>query len=80
MLRIYQIGKYERGLLFRGRDFVDVLKPGRHMFWDPLLKLRLDREDVTMPELDTPWLDVIAATLLLVLLQLKKCKSQDADS
>lgn len=59
MIRLIKIGKYERGLLFRDRDFVDVLKPGRYVYFDPLFKLRVEIEDVTVPALTAPGLDVI---------------------
>jgi hypothetical protein len=42
MIRTFKIAKYERGLLFRERDFVGVLQPGRYVYFDPLFKLRVE--------------------------------------
>jgi regulator of protease activity HflC (stomatin/prohibitin superfamily) len=57
-----KVGKYERGLLFRGRDFVGVLQPGRYVAFDPFLRRKVVLEDVTEPMLDTEELDVIVAS------------------
>jgi regulator of protease activity HflC (stomatin/prohibitin superfamily) len=51
MLRKLKIKPHERGLLFREGEFLDVLHPGTHWTFDPLMKLRLD---VVSPR--NPWL------------------------
>jgi regulator of protease activity HflC (stomatin/prohibitin superfamily) len=51
MFRSIKIKPHERGLLFREGAFIDVLRPGRHWYLDPLFKLRVD---VVSPR--SPWL------------------------
>jgi regulator of protease activity HflC (stomatin/prohibitin superfamily) len=65
MIRIFNIARYERGLLFSGRDFVGVLGPGRYLRFDPLWRLRIFIEDVTEPMLEVEALDVIVASRAL---------------
>ena len=36
-VRFLKIRKFERGLRFRNREFRGVLRPGRHLLFDPLL-------------------------------------------
>ena len=43
MIRLINIGKYERGLLFRNREFYKVLRPGRHLVFDPLFRVTCDK-------------------------------------
>lgn len=42
MLKRIRIRKYERGLLYREREFVGVLRPGLYRRFDPLGRLRVD--------------------------------------
>lgn len=53
---------YERGLLFREGEFEALLQPGRYLYFDPLYQLSVEIEDVTLPSLVTPELDVIVAS------------------
>src|SRR5262245_46343740 len=41
-VRYVKVRAHERGLLFQDREFVRVLRPGRHFLWDPLAKARVD--------------------------------------
>ena len=42
ILKRYRIHSYEAGLLFRDGEFVCVLGAGRHWFFDPLSRVRVD--------------------------------------
>lgn len=42
IVRRFKVRQHERGLLFRDGDFVGLLPPGRHIFVDPLRKVRVD--------------------------------------
>jgi len=55
MIRRIKITAHERGLLFREGDFLGVLTPGVHWYFDPLLKLRVDK---VTPR--NPWLVVMS--------------------
>lgn len=59
MLRWIEIRPFERGLLYRDRVFTGVLRPGRHLLFDPLLRARVVRVSVRETFLDAPDLDVI---------------------
>jgi regulator of protease activity HflC (stomatin/prohibitin superfamily) len=59
MIHWFKIARYERGFLFRDRDFVRVLEPGRYLYFDPLFRLRIEIEDVTGPRIDSERLEVI---------------------
>lgn len=59
VMRIFKVREYERGLLFRRDEFVDVLGPGCHVIWDPLRRLRLDKMSIRGPWLEHPELDLI---------------------
>ena len=59
MIRWFYIAEFERGLLFRRKNFVSVLKPGRHVFFDPLRRLSLEIFDVTQASLTHRYLDVL---------------------
>jgi regulator of protease activity HflC (stomatin/prohibitin superfamily) len=59
MIRIFKIARHERAFLFRERDFVRVLPPGRHVYIDPLFRLRIELEDVTAPRVESDRLDLI---------------------
>jgi len=58
-IRWFNVRKFERGLLFKDRDFVEVLAPGRHVFLDPLRKIRVDIVSVRNVWLSHPDLEVI---------------------
>ena len=60
VLRRFKVREHERGLLFRDREFKEVLRPGRHLVWDPLFKVRVDVVSVRDVWLDHKDLDVIA--------------------
>ncbi len=59
MVRIVRIRENERGLVFRNREFSGMLKPGRHFFFDPLMRVRIERVSVRDTWLRHPELDVI---------------------
>ncbi len=59
VFRRFKVREQERGLLFRDRQFEDVLGPGVHWRFDPLRKLRLDVAEVRQPWLEHAELDVI---------------------
>lgn len=59
MIRWFKVARYERAFLFRDRDFVRVLTPGRYLYFDPLFRLRVELEDVTGPRVESERLDVI---------------------
>jgi len=59
MFRRLKINAHERGLLFREREFLGVLKPGVYWRFDPLLKLRLQTVDPRNPWLTHNELDLI---------------------
>jgi hypothetical protein len=42
MFHRYKILTHERGLLFREGDFIDVLRPGVHWYFDPFMKMRME--------------------------------------
>jgi regulator of protease activity HflC (stomatin/prohibitin superfamily) len=54
-----KVGKLEKGLLFREREFQGILEPGRYWFCDPLGKVRVDVVSVREPWLVHRDLDVI---------------------
>ena len=58
-MRRFLIGRHERGLLFREKEFKLILDPGRHWFFDPLYKIRVDTVSVRDPWLIHKDLDVI---------------------
>lgn len=51
--------EHERGLLFRNQRFERILGPGRHVLFDPLNELRIDRVSVRETRLAHPDLEVI---------------------
>ena len=59
MIRWFKVARYERAFLFRDRDFVRVLPPGRYLYFDPLFRLRVEIEDVTGPRVESESLEVI---------------------
>ena len=58
-IRWIKIREFERGLLFRNKEFRGVLRPGRHLFIDPLWRVRVDKVSVRQPWLEHPDLEVI---------------------
>ncbi|HYG73888.1 MAG TPA: slipin family protein [Planctomycetota bacterium] len=58
-MRKFKIGTHERGLLFEENEFKVMLDPGRHWFFDPLWKLRVDKVSVREAQLRHKDLDVI---------------------
>ena len=59
MIRLIKIREFERGLMFRDREFRKVLRPGRHFLRDPLLRVRVVKVSVRDTWLVTDDLDVI---------------------
>ena len=57
-----KIAQYARGLLFRDRDFVGVLRPGSYKYFDPLFKLQVEICETSEPALESYRLDVIVAS------------------
>ncbi len=60
LFRWIKIRELERGLYFHDRMFRGVLRPGRHFFVDPLLRVKVKVVSVRDPWLAHPDLDVIA--------------------
>lgn len=52
------VAPHERGLYFKDRKLVQVLEPGVHWVFDPLDRKQVSVCDVTVPELDSPRLEV----------------------
>jgi hypothetical protein len=52
MYRKFHINKDERGLLFRKGDFVCVLQPGDHVFFDPLKRYSVEKFALAKPYFD----------------------------
>ncbi len=59
LMRRFKVRAHERGLVFRDRQFEDVLGPGVHWQLDPLRKLQVEIVDVRSPWLAHIDLDVI---------------------
>jgi regulator of protease activity HflC (stomatin/prohibitin superfamily) len=59
ILKSKKIRSYEKGLLFRDREFVGLLGTGRHWFFDPLGRVRIDVVSQRVPWLTHADLDVI---------------------
>lgn len=66
MIHLIKIRKYERGLLFRDGDLRRVLRPGRYVIFDPLLRTKLERRSVRDVWLNSNDLDVIVRSGALV--------------
>jgi len=60
IVRRIKVREYERGLVFRENVFEDVLHPGVHWLWDPLLRLRVDVVSVRDSWIDHGELELIA--------------------
>jgi hypothetical protein len=65
ILRLIKIRKFERGLVFRNRDFERALAPGRHLLVAPLGRLRIHRMSVRAPWVEHPDLEVIVRSGVL---------------
>jgi len=50
IFRKFVVRKNERGLLFKDGDFVDFLEPGIYRYFDPFLKIQVERYDLSVPE------------------------------
>ena len=59
LIRRFKVRAHERGLVFRDKQFEDVLGPGVHWRLDPLRKLRVEIVDVRSPWLAHADLDLI---------------------
>ncbi len=59
MFRYVKIRKYQRGLMYRDKEFRQVLRPGRHFIFDPLFRVQVEVVSVRDVWLLTPDLDVI---------------------
>ena len=42
MIRYIKIRKYERGLIYRDKEFQKVLRPGRHLIFNPLFRVKIE--------------------------------------
>lgn len=60
MLGWTKVRAHERGLLFRGGVFERLLSPGRHLLFDPLLELRVEKVSVRNVVFEHRDLEVIA--------------------
>jgi regulator of protease activity HflC (stomatin/prohibitin superfamily) len=60
MFRRFKIREHERGLMFRDREFVRVLRPGVHYVWAPLFDVQVDVTSVRTAWLVHPEIDLIA--------------------
>jgi hypothetical protein len=58
-VRMIKIRQYERGLLFKDREFARILRPGRYYVPDPLWRVRCDVVSVRQPWLRHEDLEVI---------------------
>ena len=65
MIRTVKIRKYERGLLFRDKEFREVLRPGWHWIVDPMARAVIRVVSVRDVWLDSPQLDVMVRSGLL---------------
>src|SRR5512137_363387 len=64
-VRFIKIRSLERGLYFRDRELRGVLRPGRHVLFDPLWQVRVDVVSVREAFLVHPDLEVIARSGML---------------
>lgn len=62
MIRWVKVRQFERGFLFHEGDFVRLLEPGRHFFFDPLFRVRVDIVSVRDVMLEHDDLEVIVKT------------------
>jgi regulator of protease activity HflC (stomatin/prohibitin superfamily) len=52
VLRKFHVKKDERALLFNRGDFVDILRPGEHLRFDPLRRLAVEKFDLAKPRFE----------------------------
>jgi len=62
---IVKVRTHERAFLLRDRELVRLLRPGRHVIWNPLLKVEIERHSMRDVWLEHPELDVIARSGVL---------------
>lgn len=65
LFKKYKIRNYEIGLLFREGNFVGLLQPGTHWYFDPLGKVRVTIASQRDPWLEHEQLDVIVKSGVL---------------
>jgi len=58
-MRKFKVGAHERGLLFEDKEFKVLLEPGRHWFFDPLWKMKVEVVSVREAQFKHKDLDVI---------------------
>ena len=61
----FKVRTFEVGLAFRDGEFVGLLEPGQHWFFDPLHKLRVDVVSQREPRLVHDKLDLIVKSGVL---------------
>jgi hypothetical protein len=75
MFKLVKFQSHEMGLVFRDGEFQGLLEAGRHWFFDPLRRLRVDVVSQRAPRLVHDQLDIIvksgALEDLAVVLDLK---------
>ena len=52
VLRKFHVKKDERALLFDRGDFVDILRPGKHLRFDPLRRLAIEKFALANPRFE----------------------------
>jgi len=52
VLRKFHVKKDERALLFERGDFVEILRPGEHLRFDPLRRLAVEKFDLAKPRFE----------------------------
>lgn len=60
--RTFKIKQHERGMMFRDGDFVKLLPPGEHKFFDPLRGIKVEIANLREPWFEHKELDVIASS------------------
>lgn len=63
--KMIKVGNFERALLFRDGEFMELLGPGTHRRYDPMLKLTACTLSVRQPWIEHSQLDVIARSGVL---------------
>src|SRR6266849_4959004 len=78
ILKYVKVGKYETGLYFREGEFRGLLEAGRHWFFDPLGRVRVDVVSQRAPWLVHDKLDIVVKAGVLEgrakVLDLKDCE------
>ena len=52
VFRKFHVKKDERALLYKRGDFVDILRPGEHLRFDPLRRLAVEKFDLAKPRFE----------------------------